>query len=356
MRNFAQNTKKSAASLKLQAFPNQNIVEASVFIPRLLLNIVFVKTAQAGVLRFSVAAENVNELVSYKFFNVSSCGLKIFSGVELFGVFCEKFANSTCHSKTKVGVDVDLAYGKLCSFTELFFGNTDSAGHIAAEFINHFNIVLGNRRRAVKNDGEAGKSSANLFEDIEAELGLCAGLELVCAVAGTDSDCKGVNAGLGYKFFNFFGTGVGGFAFSNYNVVFDTCEGTELTFYYYAVSVSIFNYLFGKVDVILEGMGGAVDHNRGKAAVDAGFAGFEVGAMVKVKNNGNFGAFKNCCFNQFYKVSVVCISTCALGNLKYNGSLFFSAGFGDTLNDFHVVNVESADGVAAFIGFLEHFC
>ena len=33
----------------------------------------------------------------------------------------------------------------------------------------------------------------------------------------------------------------------------------------------------------------------------------------------------------------------------------YLGGLGDALDDFHVVYVESADGVAAFIGLLEHF-
>ena len=104
----------------------------------------------------------------------------------------------------------------------------------------------------MENYRESGKSSGNLFEDVKAELRLCAGLELVCAVAGADCDRKGVNAGLRNEFLNLFGTGVRGFAFGNLNFVLDTCESTEFALNDNAVSVSIFNDLFGQFNVILE--------------------------------------------------------------------------------------------------------
>ena len=45
----------------------------------------------------------------------------------------------------------------------------------------------------------------------------------------------------------------------------------------------------------------------------------------------------------------------AAGGLQDNRSVQLLAGFDNPLNDFHVVDVESADGVAAVISFLEHF-
>ena len=43
------------------------------------------------------------------------------------------------------------------------------------------------------------------------------------------------------------------------------------------------------------------------------------------------------------------------GSLQDDGGLQCSRRFGDALNNLHVVDVESADGVAALVGFLEHF-
>lgn len=79
-----------------------------------------------------------------EFFDVRSCGFKIFSRIELFGVIVKELSDGSRHRKAKVGVDVDFANGKLCRVAELFFRNADSVGHFAAVFVYHFNVFLRN--------------------------------------------------------------------------------------------------------------------------------------------------------------------------------------------------------------------
>ena len=55
----------------------------------------------------------------------------------------------------------------------------------------------------------------------KAQLGVGAGLELVSAVAGADSDCQRVTAGAGHELFNFFGTGVGSSLSGDVDFVFE---------------------------------------------------------------------------------------------------------------------------------------
>ena len=43
------------------------------------------------------------------------------------------------------------------------------------------------------------------------------------------------------------------------------------------------------------------------------------------------------------------VGTSALGNLQDQGSTLFDSGLSDALDDLHVVDVESADGVAAVV-------
>ena len=76
--------------------------------------------------------------------------------------------------------------------------------------------------------------------------------------------------------------------------------------------------------------------------------------MVKVKDDGQAGSL-NSRLNELYKVGVVRIGSCALGNLKDQGSVELGARLNDTLDYLHVVYVESAYGVAALIGILKHF-
>ncbi|CAN4035301.1 TM1266 family iron-only hydrogenase system putative regulator, partial [Dysosmobacter welbionis] len=44
-----------------------------------------------------------------------------------------------------------------------------------------------------------------------------------------------------------------------------------------------------------------------------------------------------------------------LGHLENQGSLQIPGGLGDALDDLHIVDVERADGIAAVVGFFEHF-
>ena len=67
--------------------------------------------------------------------------------------------------------------------------------------IYFLNKVLGHRGSTVQHDGEAGQTLGALFQHVEAELGLGAGLELVSAVRGADGDGQGVTAGAGNELF-----------------------------------------------------------------------------------------------------------------------------------------------------------
>ena len=58
--------------------------------------------------------------------------------------------------------------------------------------------------------------------------------------------------------------------------------------------------------------------------------------------------------NKLDKIGMVCIGSCTLGYLENERSIELFCGFGDTLNNLHIVDVESADGVAALISVLKH--
>ena len=121
------------------------------------------------------------------------------------------------------------------------------------------------------------------------------------------------------------------------------------------VVMCVLDDFLGDLDVFGKGLGGSVDHDGSEAAVDAGLAGFEVGAVVQMQNDGDIGAANYGSLDQFDQIVVVRVGAGTLGNLEDNGSVLFLAGLSDALNDFHVVDVESTDGVAAVISFLEHF-
>ena len=74
-----------------------------------------------------------------------------------------------------------------------------------------------------------------------------------------------------------------------------------------------------------------------------------------MQNDGDIGAALHSGLNQLHQIGVVGIGAGALGNLQDHGSVLLLASLGNALHDLHIVDVERADGIAAIIGFLEHF-
>ena len=291
--------------------------------------------------------------------------LEILTRIEVIRVLCEVLTDVTCHSKTDIGVDVDLADCEGSCLTELLFRNTNCIRHVTAILVNHLYEFLRNGRRTMENDREARELLHALFENVKTErrrnedaflisCALCS-CELVSTVGSTDSDREGVAACSGYELFYFFRTCVG-LMTSLYNYfILDTGESTQLSLNNYAVSVSVLNYLLGKSDVVLERLGGSVDHNGCETTVDAGFAELEGITMVKVQSDRDLRILSYSSLNEFYKISVVRISTSTLGNLKDNRALQFACSLCDTLNDLHVVYVKSTNSITAIVSLLKHF-
>ena len=148
--------------------------------------------------------------------------------------------------------------------------------------------------------------------------------------------------------------GVGGILSGNLNVILYASQGAELSLDNNAVSVSVLYNLLGLLNVLVERTGRAVDHNGGEAAVDAGLAGFEVGAVVQMQNNGDIGAANYGSLDQLDQIVVVRVGAGTLGNLEDNGSVLFLAGLSDALNDFHVVYVERTNCITAMISLFKH--
>ena len=244
-----------------------------------------------------IATENIYDLVLYELLDGSSCRLEVLSGIELVRVQSEELADSCGHCKTKVGVDVDLAYGQGSGVPELIFGNTYCSGHCSAVLVDLCYKILRNGGRTVENDGESRKPLGYFFKNVEAKLRLGARLELVCAVAGTDSYGKGIAACAAYELFNLFGSGVGRILCLYLYFVFYTGQSTELCLYYYAVVVSVFNDLSGDLYVFLEGLGGSVYHNGGETAVYAALACLEGIAVIQMQAYGET-CFYDSCFNK----------------------------------------------------------
>ena len=293
--------------------------------------------------------------MAYHLLDGGAGGLEVLAGVEVGGILVKILADSAGHRKAQVAVDVDLANGHACGFAEHILRNADRIGHIAAVLVDHFDKLRYNGTCAVQNDREAGQQTLDLFKDVESELRLGAGLELIRAVAGADSDGKAVNAGALNKLLYLLGVGITRVLRGNVDVVLNALEPAEFALDYNVVIVRVFNDLAGECDIVFKRMMRAVDHNGGKAAVDAAFAQFKGVAVVKMHTDRKIG-LDDRGFDQFHKIGVVGVLPCARADLKDQWCVFFLCGLGDALDDFHIVYVERTDGVAAFIGLFEHFC
>ena len=110
--------------------------------------------------------------------------------------------------------------------------------------------------------------------------------------------------------------------------------------------------MLADLDVLLERLVAGVDHDAGEAFVDALLAQFEGVAVVEVDGDGDVGEADGG-FDELLEVNRVGVLAGALGDLEHHGRLFLFAGFDDGLEQFHVVDVESAEGVFALERFGE---
>ena len=123
-------------------------------------------------------------------FDLVSSLSEILAGIEMAGILCKVATDSGGHCKTKIGIDVDFANSHGRSFSEHFLRDADGVGHLSAELVDNGDVLLRNRGSTVKHDGKSGKKLGNLFENVETELGLLAGLEFICTVACADGNGK----------------------------------------------------------------------------------------------------------------------------------------------------------------------
>ena len=258
------------------------------------------------------------------------------------------------HGQTQVAINIDLADGHFGGVAQHFLGDADGIGHLAAEAVDGLDIRLDDGGSTVQHDGEAGQAVADLLQDIKAQLGLLAGLELIGAVAGADGDGQGIHPGAGNKFLHLGGIGELGIGFADIDSVLNAGKLAQLALHHNTVVMGIFHYLAGHSDVFLKAQLGAVDHHGGEAAIDAVLADLKAIAVVQMQGDRDIG-IGHSGLHQFGEIDVLGIFAGAGRNLQNDRGLLQLGRFGNALYDLHVVDIESADGVAALIGFTEHF-
>ena len=117
--------------------------------------------------------------------------------------------------------------------------------------------------------------------------------------------------------------------------------------------MGVFDDAFGDGDVFFKRKLGAVYHNRGEAAVDTGYANFEVFTVVEVDADRQTGVLDGG-FDEFHEVNMSGVFAGTRGHLEDKRGLLFFGGVDDALDNLHVVDVEGAYGIFP-VGFLELF-
>ena len=116
----------------------------------------------------------------------------------------------------------------------------------------------------------------------------------------------------------------------------------------------VFHHAAGQGDILLKGQVRAVNHDRGKAAVNHRFAGFKIRAMVQMDYNIQVTGFYSS-LNKLHQVGMVGVLARTGRYLQDQGRVLLLGALNDALDDFHVVDVERSDRIAAFIRFFKHF-
>ena len=284
---------------------------------------------------------------------------EVLTGVEVVGVLDKVLADSGGHGESAIAIDVDLADSAADGLADLSLGDTDGVVELAAVLVDGGDVLLRDRGGTVHDDGEAGDALLDLVEDVETELGVGAGLELVGAVGGADGDGEGVNTSALDKVLDLLGASV--VVDLGLDVVLDTGENAELTLDGDVAGVGVLDDLLGEGDVLLVGEGGAVDHDVGEAGLDARDNELEAVTVVKVEADGDALAVLgdllgvlNSTLGHVAEEGLVGVVAGTLGNLEDDGALGLDAGRDDGLHLLHVVEVEGGDGEATLDGVLEH--
>ncbi len=196
---------------------------------------------------------------------------------------------------------------------------------------------------------ESGQLGGDLFQTGKVKLGFA--LEFVGAVARADGDGQGVASGAPHKLHSLVRVGID--VIGGGDMFLHTGQFAQFGFHPHSPGVGIFHHLFGHGDVFLEGQMRAVDHHRGETAVDAVPAHFKRRTVVQVHHDRHVALVQSG-LHQLHDVFLSGVLAGSGGNLKNDGSFLFRRGLHDALDDFHVVYVKGADGVASPIGALKH--
>ena len=131
-------------------------------------------------------------------------------------------------------------------------------------------------------------------------------------------------------------------------MIFRSADFSDFGFYGYADRVGDSHDFFREANIFIQLMFRGVDHNGSKAAANAFHDFFEIRAVIQVQSHGHVDSISG----GFYQRSNVVdagVFNGSLRRLQNNRCTEIIRRLGNGLNDFHIVYIESADGIAVFV-------
>jgi hypothetical protein len=197
------------------------------------------------------------------------------------------------------------------------------------------------------------------FDGLEAlEIKMLFALELIGAVAVADGDGERIHPGLFHERDRLVRVGVaaafGVTAAFLAIVVLRANQHAEFAFHDTIVLVGVVHNLPANLHVFIERLVRSIDHHTGETFIDTFLAKLEGIAVVQVNGDGNVGKAHGC-LDEFLKINRVGVLAGAFGNLEHYRRLLFFARLDYRLEQFHIVHVESPQGVFALERLGEQF-
>ena len=174
-------------------------------------------------------------------------------------------------------------------FTHLVeVSNLDIAGDIDLVYAacnGFFDFIIRIGRTTVEYQRGIRKFCFDLFEDINTKMRIYA--LRINSVAGADCDSKAVNSGFLDESDSIIRIGVFDFCRTFLAEVISSSDGAKFAFYGYIYSMCSLNNLFADGNILFEGFGRGVDHNRSKTTLNGSENLLISGTVIQVNSNRN---------------------------------------------------------------------
>ena len=183
---------------------------------------------------------------------------------------------------------------------------------------------------------------------------LCLALEFISTMACADGNGKGIHTRAFYEINCLIGISVGCMCRIYVNLILNACQLAQLCLNHDASFVGVFYDFLCLCYVFLILQMGTVKHDRCETVFDTVFTYFKIRAVIQMQCNIQIGFF-DCGIHHCLQIFGMRIFQSRFGNLQDDSGILRLCRSYDTLDDFHVIDVECTDGIAALKCLFKHF-